>query len=50
MHMFHSNVQLYTQELKEKVNAVKTGHTDVCVERKIEIRIHEGNKAYICKT
>jgi hypothetical protein len=39
-----------TQELKDKMNAVKPGHTDVCVERKIEIRIDEENKAYICKT
>ena len=48
--MFHSNVQLYTQALKDKINALKPGHTDVCVEREIEIRMDEENKTYICKT
>ena len=48
--MFHSNVQLYTQALKDKINALKSGHTDACVQREIEIRIEEDNKTYICKT
>jgi hypothetical protein len=48
--MFHSNVQLYTEELTGKINALKPGHTDVCVQREIEIRIDGEKKTYICKT
>ena len=48
--MFHSNVQLYTQALKDKINELKPGHTDVCVQKEIEIRIDGEKKTYICKT
>jgi hypothetical protein len=36
-------------EVTDKMNAVKPGHKDACVERKIEIRIDEENTAYIVK-
>ncbi len=48
--MFHSNVQLYTQALKDEINALKPGHTDICVQEDIEIRINGEKKTYICKT
>ena len=36
--MFQSNVQLYTSELKNKINEKKTGHTEACIEEDIQTR------------
>ena len=48
--MFHSNVQLYTDTLKNEINGMKPGHTEACVEKEIRTCLNGEEKTYICKT
>ena len=48
--MFQSNVQLYTSELRDKINEKKTGHTETCIDEEIKTRIDGIDKCYICLT
>ena len=48
--MFHSNVQLYSAELKNEINGKKPGHIEACVQREIETHLNGETKIYICKT
>ena len=48
--MFQSNVQLYTTELKNTINAKMPAHTEACIEEVIQTRINGQNKCYICQT
>ena len=48
--MFHSNVQLYTAELRKEIEDKKPGHINACVQREIETRLNDETKIYICKT
>ena len=48
--MFHSNVQLYTDALKIRINNSKPGHTRKCVEYEIRTYLNGKEEIYICKT
>ena len=48
--MFKSNVQLYTDKLKEGINKKKPGHTYDCIEKNIQTRRNGQNECYICLT
>jgi hypothetical protein len=48
--MFHSNVEIITQKLKDNINGRKAGHFRDCVEMDIETPINGKNDCYICKT
>ena len=48
--MFHANVELITQKLKEDINNKKLGHFSDCVETEIETPINGRHDCYICKT
>ena len=48
--LFHSNVEIITQKLKEKINERKDGHFRDCMEMEIETPINGNNDCYICKT
>ena len=48
--LFHSNVEIITQKLKDNINDRKAGHFRDCVETDIETPINGQNDGYICKT
>ena len=48
--MFHSNVQLYTDDLKREINAKKMGHTKACIEYEVMTYLNGKEQTYICKT
>ena len=48
--MFKSNVQLYTDKLKEDINKKKIGHTYDCIEREILTKRNGQHECYICLT
>ena len=48
--MFHSNVQLYSAELKTDITSKKPGHIEACVQREIKTHLNDETKIYICKT
>ena len=48
--LFHSNVQIITQKLRDDINRLKPGHFRDCVETDIETAINGKNDCYICNT
>ena len=48
--LFHSNVEVIDQKLKDSINLKKTGHFRDCVENEIETPINGRKDCYICKT
>ena len=48
--MFKSNVQQYTDKLKEDINKKKPGHTNDCIENIIYTKRNGKNECYICLT
>ena len=48
--MFHSNVRLYTEELRNKINKNKPGLTEICIRNNIQTWIAGEGKTYICLT
>ena len=48
--MFHSNVQLFSAELRNEINAKKRGHIEACVQKEIKTHLNDETKIYICKT
>ena len=48
--LFHSNVEVITQRLKDNINDRKMGHFGDCIEDEIETPINGRNDSYICKT
>ena len=48
--LFHSNVEIITQKLIDKINDRKAGHFRDCVEEDIKTPINGKNDCYICKT
>ena len=48
--MFHSNVQLYTAELRKEIDSKKPGLINACVQREIETQLNDDTKVFICKT
>ena len=48
--LFHSNVAVITQKLRENINERKLGHFIDCVEEEIATPINGENDCYLCKT
>ena len=48
--LFHSNVEIITQKLKDNINDRKAGHFRDCVETDIETPVNGKYDCYICKT
>ena len=48
--MFHSNVQLLTNELINNINSKKPGHVETCIQRRVDTKLNDEIKTYICKT
>ena len=48
--MFHSNVRLYTEDLKKEINRIKQGHIKRCVEKVVSTWITGQRRTYICLT
>ena len=47
--LFNSNVEIITENIKNKINGKKAGHFRNCVESEIETPINGTNDSYICK-
>ena len=48
--MFHSNIRLYTQDLRNELNKNQPGHTEKCVRDITQTWIAGEGKTYICLT